>query len=149
MSLNKPCRIAASTNRTYLDPSKNIQTIADLNTFWFFSLVVKQKFFHKCSLSLKFCYCSCTAQCISSIPCYCSSLPCVNVWSITHKSCSREQIWIEAGNRGRKSVLSWVSYKYSPAKGLMKIVKNQFFVYWAEFHILDSLFLKVYRVLFN
>lgn len=30
-SLNKPCRIATSTKRTYLDPSQNIQTIADLN----------------------------------------------------------------------------------------------------------------------
>lgn len=32
MSLNKPCRIVASTNSTYLDPSQNIQAIADLNT---------------------------------------------------------------------------------------------------------------------
>lgn len=40
------------------------------------------------------------------------------------------------------------SGRNSPANGLMKIAEKQFFVYWDEFHILDSLFLKVCRVFF-
>lgn len=63
--------------------------------------------------------------------CHCSSLPCVNIWSITFKSWSREPIWIVASIRLLNS--------------LMKIVENQFFVCWDKFHILASLFLKVYR----
>lgn len=97
MTANKPCRIAASTNRTYLDPSQNIQTLPDLNTHFLILFTCCQTEVFSEVQSLKFYYWSCTAQCMSSIPCHCSSLPCVNVWSITLKSWSREPIWIEAG----------------------------------------------------
>lgn len=52
-------------------------------------------------------------------------------------------------DRGRKIVFVGVSYKYWPANSLIKIAEKQFFVNWGEFYILDSIFLKVYRVFLN